>query len=248
MVRGMELHPLVAGFEGIAEEYERGRPGYPEPVARAIADAAGGPRLLDLGAGTGKLSVPLLALGRDVVAVEPLASMRAALARGLGAERVLAGTAEAIPLPDASVDGAVSSDAWHWFDGPRAAAELHRVVRPGGGVVVCELVGTSPPDAPHARVVRATLEPLRAKAGHPLTKAFRPETLTIDWTPPGFEGEGFDPLERRDGLELVQHTDGERLVALAASVSFVNALAPRAPGGGAGRARRRARGRRSRSG
>ena len=102
MVRGMELHPLVAGFDGIAEEYERGRPGYSEVVAREIAAAVGGPRVLDLGAGTGKLAVPLRALGLDVVAVEPLAKHAGRPRRHLGAERVLVGSAEAIPLPDAS--------------------------------------------------------------------------------------------------------------------------------------------------
>jgi SAM-dependent methyltransferase len=226
MVRRMQLHPLVAGFDGIAEEYELGRPGYPPDVAQAIADAAGGPRLLDVGAGTGKLAGPLLALGRDVVAVEPLGTMRAVLARSLGAGRVLAGTAEAIPLPDASVDGAVSSDAWHWFDGARAAAELHRVVRPGGGVVICELVGVGQPDAPYARALREVLEPLRAGADHPLAQGCKPDLGRLDWTPPGFERDGFAPLERRDDLRLMQHTDRARLLAHARSISFVNALAP----------------------
>jgi len=67
--------------------------------------------------------------------------MRAALAGSVGAERALDGRAEALPLPDGSLDGAVSADAFHWFDGQRAAAELHRVLRPGVGLVVMWLIG-----------------------------------------------------------------------------------------------------------
>src|SRR6187200_2257090 len=133
---GWVLHDLVRGFVD-TEAYARGRPRLgPEPVA-VICEAVGGPRVLELGAGTGLVSRALVDAGLDVVALEPLAAMRAQLERAIGAERVLAGRAEAIPLADGSVDGAVASDAFHWFDGPRAAAELHRVVRPGGGVVVC---------------------------------------------------------------------------------------------------------------
>jgi SAM-dependent methyltransferase len=223
MVRGMELHPLVAGFDGIAEEYELGRPGYPEDVARAIADAAGGPRLLDVGAGTGKLAAPLLALGRDVVAVDPLASMRAVLARHLGAERVLEGSAEAIPLPDASVDGAVSSDAWHWFDGERAAAELHRVVRPGGGIVICELSGAGVKGRVWT-IIDELLGELRREAAHPLAGVEDHADGEFDWVPQGFAGHGFAPLEFRTDLEFVQHTDRDRMVAHVASISFVARL------------------------
>src|SRR6185437_12422973 len=133
------MSELARSFGDVADAYELGRPRFPAPVVAVIAKAAGGPRLLDVGAGTGRLSGPLFEHGRDVVAVEPLDGMRAILARKIGADRALAGRAEALPLPDASVDGAICSDAWHWFDGARAADELHRVVRPGGGVVVCVL-------------------------------------------------------------------------------------------------------------
>ena len=132
------MSDLARSFNDVAEAYDFGRPRYDDHAIDAIAAAAGGgPRLLDVGAGTGRLSAPLLEQGFDVVAVEPLDEMRAILARNIGPDRSLAGSAEALPLPDASVDGAVCSDAWHWFDGARAADELARVVRPGGGVVVC---------------------------------------------------------------------------------------------------------------
>src|SRR5215211_1699307 len=135
------LHALVAGFADVAAVYDRGRPEYPPAAVERIVAELGvnrtdpPARVLDLGAGTGKLTRPLLDAGLDVVAVEPLPAMRAALATAIGPERALDGRAEAIPLGDASVDAAVCADAFHWFDGDRAAAELHRVVRPGGAVM-----------------------------------------------------------------------------------------------------------------
>ncbi len=126
-------------FDGAAADYERYRPGYPR---EALAWAAGrlglrsGARVLDLGAGTGKLTRGLLALGLDAVAVEPgppmLAQLRAALPQAEAHE----GAAESIPLPDASVDAAAAGQAYHWFDPERAVPELHRVLRPGGGVAL----------------------------------------------------------------------------------------------------------------
>jgi SAM-dependent methyltransferase len=163
------MSELARSFDGVAEAYERGRPRCPPDVIAEIAAAAGGgPRLLDVGAGTGRLSVPLVAAGYDVVAVEPLDGMRAILARAIGPERALAGHAEALPLDDASVDGAVCSDAWHWFDGARAADELARVVRPGGSVVVCVLHDDDEQPRPGwADDVEAILKPLWAEVDHP---------------------------------------------------------------------------------
>lgn len=88
----------------------------------------------DLAAGTGKLTVDLVARGAEVVAVEPVAGMRARLAADgrLAGVEVHDGTAEAIPLPDASVDVVAVGQAFHWFDAPVALAECARVLRPGG--------------------------------------------------------------------------------------------------------------------
>ncbi len=216
-----DLHALVAGFTDVAAAYERGRPEYAPQVTGAIVAALGvapGARVLDVGAGTGKLARPLLTAGFDVVAVEPLVGMRSALARAIGAQRVRAGRAEALPLQDASVDGAVCGDAFHWFDGDRAAAELHRTVRGGGGVVACWLK-SSLDDAerpPFAVEADAVLEPLWRAARHPyLVQARGAEALEHHG--------GFAPLQRRTvGFEHVTDRDG--LLAYYASISYVGAL------------------------
>lgn len=135
----MGIHPLAAQFADLAEVYERGRPGYPPAVVGALsAELRLEPhaRVLDLAAGTGKLTRALVAGGLDVVAVEPLESLRAILADMVGAERVLEGLAEAIPLPDGSVRAITVADAFHWFDQARALTEMRRVLVPGGGLAL----------------------------------------------------------------------------------------------------------------
>jgi SAM-dependent methyltransferase len=126
-----ELHRAAAvGFARSAAAYERGRPEYPAEAIRFLVDLLPPqPVVLDLAAGTGKLTRPLLAAGLSVIAVEPVAEMRAALPAGVEA---LEGTAEAIPLADGSVDGVTVGQAFHWFDGDAALAEIARVLRPGG--------------------------------------------------------------------------------------------------------------------
>ncbi|MGN6473082.1 MAG: class I SAM-dependent methyltransferase [Mycobacteriales bacterium] len=117
-----------SSFGPAAELYKAGRPGYPrEALIACLPDWAG--EVLDLAAGTGPLTANLLDIGLSVVAVEPLDEMRALIPSGATA---LAGTAEEIPLPDESVDAVFVGQAWHWFDVPRAVAEIHRVLRPGG--------------------------------------------------------------------------------------------------------------------
>ncbi|HVS99748.1 MAG TPA: class I SAM-dependent methyltransferase [Solirubrobacterales bacterium] len=118
-------------FGAAAEVYERARPGYPDAAVDWLVPA-GARTVLDLGAGTGKLTRALVARGLDVVAVEPLAEMRTTLAWALPEVRAQAGTAEAIPLEDSSVDAIAVAQAWHWVDPERATAEAARVLRPGG--------------------------------------------------------------------------------------------------------------------
>ena len=139
----MALHPLAARFAEVADAYERGRPEYPPAVAGALAAELRippGGRVLDLAAGTGKLTRALLGIGLDVVAVEPQEPLRELLAARIGAERVRDGVAEAIPLPDASVAAVTVADGFHWFDHAAALAEIARVLQPGGGLAVLSTV------------------------------------------------------------------------------------------------------------
>jgi SAM-dependent methyltransferase len=127
------------GFQQGADAYERSRPSYPaEAVACIVGHAGLGPgrRVLDLAAGTGKLTRLLVPSGADVVAVEPVAAMRTALRSALPDLEILDGTAAAIPIGDGSVDAVTVAQAFHWFDVPAALAELHRVLRSGGTLVL----------------------------------------------------------------------------------------------------------------
>ena len=123
------VHDAAAtGFARAVDAYERGRPDYPAG-ALAPLDLSPDLTVLDLAAGTGKLTRPLVASGATVIAVEPVAEMRAVLPRSVQA---LDGTAEQIPLDDSSVDLVTVAQAFHWFDGDAALTEIHRVLRPGG--------------------------------------------------------------------------------------------------------------------
>ena len=126
-------------FETAAAEYERHRPDYPEEALRWVADRLaldGQARVLDVGAGTGKLTRALVALGFEVVALEPGNPMLEQLRAAVPEAEALEGQAEEIPLPDQTIDAAFAGQAFHWFDRERALPELHRVIRPGGGLAL----------------------------------------------------------------------------------------------------------------
>lgn len=129
MTESRQERSLSFGSEAAA--YERGRPSYP-PDAIDWLLPPGARDVLDLGAGTGKLTTRLVERGLDVVAVDPLAEMLELLSSALPDTPALLGTAEQIPLPDNSVDAVLVAQAWHWFDPQRAVAEVARVLRPGG--------------------------------------------------------------------------------------------------------------------
>ncbi|WP_020669753.1 class I SAM-dependent methyltransferase [Amycolatopsis nigrescens] len=126
----------AASFGAKAADYAAHRPDYPVAAVRwGLAGATGtATGVLDLAAGTGKLTEGLLALGLDVTAVEPDDEMRAELRAALPGVPAFAGTAERIPLADASVDAVFVAQAFHWFDVGPALTEIARVLRPGGVV------------------------------------------------------------------------------------------------------------------
>lgn len=126
-------------FDSVAEVYERSRPEYADAGVDWLVERLGlaaGSRVLDLAAGTGKLTRQLVRRGLDVVAVEPGDEMRKVLERVLPEVETLAGTAEAIPLPDVSVDVVTVGRAFRWFDPEAALAEMERVLRPGGAIAL----------------------------------------------------------------------------------------------------------------
>lgn len=138
MFRPMSIDRVAAsGFEAGAAAYERSRPGYPPTaVAWLVERLRIGPntRVVDLGAGTGKLTEQLVPTGARLVAVEPVEAMRAKLAALLPTVSTVAAAAEAIPLATGAARAVVVAQAFHWFDAPRALAEIHRVLEPGGGL------------------------------------------------------------------------------------------------------------------
>jgi SAM-dependent methyltransferase len=119
-------------FGDVAEAYQQARPTYPPHAVQWLLDPAPGRDVLDLAAGTGKLTRVIAELGASVTAVEPLDEMRAQLEHAYPDVPALAGSAEQIPLANDSVDAVVVGQAFHWFDPEPALSEIDRVLRPGG--------------------------------------------------------------------------------------------------------------------
>src|SRR5436305_9983779 len=208
-------------FGSQAEEYERHRPGWPaEAVRRALGrlglDAES--EVIDLAAGTGKLTRELVPLVRRVIAVEPLADMRRALATAVPVAETLDGTAESIPLPDESVDGVFAAEAFHWFATGEAVAEIARVVRPGGGLALL----WNSHDWVH--------EPWLAEMGELLNERRAPGVTPVNRKQTGRWKEAFDgsPFESLSQFEVrqEQRTDLGGLLAHISTWSFVGALEP----------------------
>jgi SAM-dependent methyltransferase len=150
-------------FDRAAVEYERARPGYPLAILDVLpldADA----EVLDLGAGTGKLTRVLTQRYRRVVAVEPLDGMRAILEQVVPAAESVPGSAELIPLPDGSVDAVFAGQAFHWFSNDEAITEIARVLRPGGVLALIwnEPVDPSPLPEPYSTYLRTMHAPALA--------------------------------------------------------------------------------------
>jgi SAM-dependent methyltransferase len=209
-----DIHPDAAvGFGRAAGPYERGRPGYPSDALAWLAERlelGPGRTVLDLAAGTGALTRALLTTGAEVVAVEPVAEMRSALP---DEARVLSGTAEAIPLGDATADAVTVAQAFHWFDGPVALAEIHRVLRSGGALAL--VWNRRDQASPVNRAIDALLAPYRRDTPSHATDAWRA----------AFAGctDLFGPFEE-ERFANHQTLDARGMADRIGSISFVAAL------------------------
>lgn len=213
-------HPESRSFELVADVYERARPGYPPEAVAWIADRLDlreGRTVLDLGAGTGKLTRALVDTGARVIAVEPGDAMRAELERAAPGAEVLRGAAEEIPLPDDSVDAIAVGQAFHWFRHGEAIPELHRVLRAGGGVAL--VWNSRDPDNPLQQEIAELIAPF-VPLGRPDAE---------EWPRPLRESKLFGPLEERR-FTFVQELDTDTLAERIASVSFVAAAPAEARG------------------
>lgn len=131
----MQVHEKSKGYRMGARDYVAGRPGYPPETLlwlREVLGVGAGRQVLEIGAGTGKFMPTLEQCGGSIIAVEPIAEMRQELVRAFPEVVALEGSADAIPLPDASVESVVCAQAFHWFATPAALAEMRRVLVPGG--------------------------------------------------------------------------------------------------------------------
>ena len=193
-------------FDRAAEEYERGRPGYPDGVVDVVPVPASA-TVLDLAAGTGKLTRVLARRYARVIAVEPLAALRAIVEREVPAAEALDGRAEAIPLADGEVDAVFVAQAFHWFANDEAVAEIARVLRPGG--VLAILSNETVPPVPLPDAYRERLDELGGK---------RPPSAP-KWRETIARGP-FEEL-RNEGVEHEQVSDKSAVLAFAASLSFI---------------------------
>ena len=203
------IHQAAAtGFARAAEAYEIGRPGYPAAALEPLR-LSPGMVVVDLAAGTGKLTRALEARGATVIAVEPVAQMRETLP---GSVRVLDGTAEEIPLDDASADLVTVAQAFHWFDGDAALAEIHRVLRPAGRLAL--VWNRRVEEAPINAAIEAIVEPHRAGT---------PTHRDDEWRGAFDRTELFGPLEEH-AFPSEQVLDEDGLAARICSISFIACL------------------------
>ena len=210
----MSVHETASRAWGdSADVYERARPGYPPEAIDFLHGLGLGPDgdVLDLAAGTGKLTRALIAAGARVTAVEPLFAMRQMLQQRLPEATVMEGTAEHIPVEDASMDLVTVAQAFHWFDAPKAMNEIARVLRPGGGLAAMWNV-------------RDESVEWMAMIGELISgpKGATPDHRSGDWRRP-FEQGPFAPL-RLETYGHVQEVSRADAIDVFASRSYVAAL------------------------
>jgi len=209
-------HPDSRSFEQVADLYERVRPEYPAEAVAWIVDELGlrpGRSVLDLAAGTGKLTRQLVPTGAEIIAVEPGEAMLAELRRAVPNVTALHGAAERIPLDDGSVDAITVGQGFHWFRFDEAVAEMHRVIRPGGAVAL--IWNGRDQDDELQQEVTALMDPFvppaRAKS--------QDSSRYLDESPL------FGAMEERT-FHFAQRLEVDALVGRIMSISFIAASAP----------------------
>jgi SAM-dependent methyltransferase len=212
------LHPAAAvGFERAAEAYERGRPSFPADAVEFVSETLGlaarpGVRVLELGAGTGKLTRLIAPTSASVVALEPVEAMRRVFADAVPACAALGGIAEALPFRDGSFNAAAASQVFHWLDGDVAVPELARVLVPTAHVA---LVWNVRDEAhPWVRELTDVIEPFRGDTPTHRSERWR---IAFDASP------AFTPLERVS-FPYAHRTTRDAVVDRMTSISFIATL------------------------
>lgn len=200
------------GFGAAADVYEESRPGYPAEAIDWLAGELGlrpGSTVVDLAAGTGKLTRALIPTGADVIAVEPVGEMCRALRRTSPEADARSGTAERTGLPASSADAVTVAQAFHWFDGPKALTEIHRVLRPAGRLALVWNVRDL--DDPTQRAVDDLFAPYRGDT---------PSHRSGHWRRALDASELFEPTAKRR-FPNVQTLNAASLVSRVGSTSFI---------------------------
>jgi ubiquinone/menaquinone biosynthesis C-methylase UbiE len=214
----VNIHEAAAkGFERGAAEYEKGRPGYPQELVDRFVELSGlgpGKVVVDIGAGTGKFTRMLVPTGATVIAVEPVAAMRAQLAESVPGVEILDGTSESLPLPDASADVVTAAQAAHWFEGRAAFADIARVLGPGGTV---GLVWNTRDKA------WPWTEPIDELMARVAGDAPRFRQADDRWTTALAANDDFDEVRLEEFTNAATH-DLDSMLARVSSVSYVSAL------------------------
>ena len=213
----MAVHRAARGFGTSAAAYERARPTYPDEAVRDLVELLGlgpGRTVVDLAAGTGKLTRLLVPSGATVVAVEPVVGMREQLAAAVPGVEIRDGVAEALPLADDSADAVVAGQSFHWFDGERALPQIHRVLRPRGGLAM--LWNVRDRTVEWVERLAEITEPLAARSGVPRYR-------TSAWREAFEASDLFGPLECRQ-YPFEHEVDAPTMVDRIASISWISVL------------------------
>jgi SAM-dependent methyltransferase len=208
-------------FGNTAEEYERGRPEWPEQLLDVVVEDLGleaDAIVLDLGAGTGKLTRSLVPRFERVIAVEPDDQMRAVLERVVPEAEPLAGSADAIPVGAGSVDAVFSGEAFHWFATDETVAEIARILRPGGALAIFWNIYEGRMDPELSDEAETLLDEAFRRGGAPGQAL----VLSGEWRRP-LERSPFGPLKEHE-LEREIVSDREKWLANVLSVSSIAAL------------------------